>query len=68
MIIFEIHLKTKIEIQRNYSENSMEGKFGMEGIPETENFTERIGTEAGARWSDVLYKGILLYKLWSMKI
>ena len=46
----------------------MEGKFGMEGIPETENFTERIGTEAGARWSDVLYKGILLYKLCSMKI
>ena len=46
----------------------MEGKFGMEGIPETENFTERIGTEAGARWSDVLYKGILLYKLCFMKI
>ena len=21
----------------------MEGKFGMEGIPESENFTERIG-------------------------
>jgi len=35
----------------------MEGKFGMEGIPESENFTERIGTEAGSRWSDVLYKG-----------
>ena len=37
----------------------MEGKFGMEGIPESENFTERIGTEAGSRWSDVLYKGKL---------
>ena len=35
----------------------MEGRFGMEGIPESENFTERIGTEAGSRWSDVLYKG-----------
>ena len=38
----------------------MDNKFGMEGIPESENFTERIGTEAGSRWSDVLYKGIFI--------
>ena len=29
----------------------------MERIAENEIFSEKIGTEAGARWSDVLYKG-----------
>ena len=33
----------------------------MDGIEENEIFSEKIGTEAGQRWSDVLYKGEIFH-------